>query len=67
MTTAEQTLPRIDTARTRMVCDYLPRPFPDCYCMNISSSTIGKMLTYCIGNFPSCPVYQEHRQPEGKP
>lgn len=38
-------------------CIFLQHPFADCYCMNITSSNIRKMLAFCTGEYRSCLVY----------
>ena len=38
-------------------CIYLQKPFAGCYCMNISSFNISKMLAFCTGDFRSCPMF----------
>ena len=40
-------------------CVFLKKPFTDCYCMNLSSSNISKMLAFCTGDFPACPIYRQ--------
>lgn len=47
-----------DHPKGAQVCPVLHQPFADCYCMNISSANINKMLTLCIGDYRSCPIYQ---------
>lgn len=41
-------------------CIFLQKPFPDCFCMNLSSANIGKMLAFCTGDFHACLVYCQH-------
>jgi hypothetical protein len=38
-------------------CVYLQKPFPDCYCMNLSSLNIPKVLAFCNRAYRSCPIY----------
>jgi len=38
-------------------CRFLHEPFPDCFCLNISSFNIRKMLAYCTADYGSCPIY----------
>jgi hypothetical protein len=38
-------------------CVYLHNPFPECYCMGITSFKIFKMLKYCNGDFKLCEIY----------
>jgi len=42
-------------------CIFLAKPFDNCYCMNISSSNIPKMLALCIGDYRSCAIYRRHQ------
>ncbi len=56
----QKTLPPLKAAASanqQQACVHLIKPFPDCYCMNLSSSNIRKMLTFCTGDFRSCPIY----------
>ena len=39
-------------------CKHLKEPFPECYCMNISSTKIAKMLSYCAHDYESCHIYR---------
>lgn len=43
-----------DMSRT---CRFLPRPFQECYCMNITAHKISRIIAFCAGEFESCPVY----------
>jgi hypothetical protein len=38
-------------------CIFICNPFPECYCMNITSSKIPKILAYCTGDFNLCGIY----------
>jgi hypothetical protein len=38
-------------------CIFLSKPFPECYCTNMTSFKIFKMLAYCSGNFKMCTIY----------
>ena len=38
-------------------CVYLSKPFPECYCLNMTSFKIFKMLAYCNGDFRFCVIY----------
>ena len=50
-------LKQVQKADPQRVCIFLGQPFADCYCMNISSFNIGKMLSFCTGDYRSCPIY----------
>jgi hypothetical protein len=39
-------------------CIHLQEPFSDCYCMNISSFNITRMLAFCNGDYRSCPIFR---------
>lgn len=39
------------------VCKFLRKPFPGCYCRNISSMSIPKIISVCGGEFRLCPIY----------
>lgn len=45
-------------------CVFLQNPFPECYCMNMTSSNIRKMLSFCIGDFRSCVIYRKETDTE---
>lgn len=49
-----QHFPNTEPPRT---CTFLGYPFPECYCVNLSSRHIARVLAYCAGAFESCPVY----------
>jgi len=38
-------------------CVFLSNPFPECYCMNMTSFNISRMLSYCTGDFKLCVIY----------
>ncbi len=38
-------------------CVFLKKPFPECYCMNLTSSNIPRILMYCDRGFQSCQIY----------
>lgn len=44
----------------RSMCIFLKRPFPECYCMHMSSMNIPKILEFCAGEFKLCQIYREH-------
>lgn len=44
----------------RRACIFLEKPFADCYCMNLASCNVRKMVDFCIGDFGSCEVYRRH-------
>jgi hypothetical protein len=45
-------------------CVFLRTPFPECYCMGITSLKISRILKYCSGEFTSCKIYRN--RVEGK-
>jgi hypothetical protein len=49
----------VGECQTLRACIFLQKPFPECYCMNMTSSNIRKMLSFCIGDFRSCCVYRK--------
>ncbi|HJV64762.1 MAG TPA: hypothetical protein VJ550_03415 [Geomonas sp.] len=59
--------PSADDHQVAQVCPVLHKPFTDCYCMNISSSSIKKMLAFCIGDHRCCPIYQRQFQDPENP
>jgi hypothetical protein len=44
----------------RHMCNFLKKPFPECYCMHMSSMNIPKILEFCAGEFTSCLIYRRH-------
>jgi len=38
-------------------CRFLSAPFAECYCVDITSAKIPKLIKYCAGAFASCPIY----------
>jgi len=43
-------------------CTFMERQFPECYCVNISSMKIPKMLAFCAGEYKSCRIYRKKRE-----
>ncbi|BCS55087.1 hypothetical protein GSbR_18680 [Geobacter sp. SVR] len=43
-------------------CKHLKKPFPECYCMNISSIKIAKILSYCASDYESCHIYRTRNE-----
>lgn len=48
---------RSAAATQAQVCKFLRKPFPGCYCRNISSMSIPKIISVCGGEFRYCPIY----------
>ncbi|WP_305732295.1 hypothetical protein [Trichlorobacter ammonificans] len=44
--------------RAALMCRFLKAPFPECYCMNISSKNIQKMLLFCADDYAACSIYR---------
>lgn len=44
------------------LCVFTRKPFPECYCMTISSQNIHKMLDFCAGDYHQCPVYRKNNR-----
>ena len=42
------------------MCGFLDKPFPECYCLHMSSRNIPKILKFCAGEFQSCLIYRHH-------
>lgn len=40
------------------LCRFVRDPFPECYCMNLTGRTIGKMLLFCSADYRSCSIYR---------
>ncbi len=41
-----------------LLCPFLGRLEPDCYCKNINSKNILLVLRYCISDFTHCAIYK---------
>lgn len=55
MNTAEP----VDT-QLHPMCSLLNKPFPECYCMHMSSYNIPKIIEFCAGEFSLCPIYMHN-------
>jgi hypothetical protein len=53
-----------DHCQSLRACVFLQKPFRECYCMNMTSSNIRKMLSFCIGDFRSCVIYRKESEKE---
>jgi hypothetical protein len=67
MKTGEMIMNNAKAPDLQHACIFLQKPFADCYCMNISSSNISKMLAFCTGDFRSCPIYCQFAEENEKP
>lgn len=38
-------------------CVFLSNPYPECYCINMTSFKIFKILAYCSGDYKLCVIY----------
>ena len=47
-------------SNTSALCVFLNKPFPHCYCLNISGSNIPKILIYCADKFRQCTIYRQN-------
>jgi hypothetical protein len=47
--------------QTPLLCEYAVMPFADCFCLNISGSSIPKIAKYCMDESSDCPVYEKWR------
>lgn len=50
---------------TKQLCPYFTSPFPDCYCVEMTSLKIPFVLKYCNGDQFACEIYQ-HNSEENK-
>jgi hypothetical protein len=39
-------------------CPYVKRPLPDCYCRNLTNSTIPLVIYFCRERYVECPIYR---------
>jgi hypothetical protein len=44
-----------------LLCEYAVMPFADCFCLNISGSSIPKIAKYCMEQNSGCPIYERRR------
>jgi hypothetical protein len=47
-----------DESEREETCPLLDNPEPDCYFLNLSSLSIPKAVSYCLGDFRQCPIYK---------
>jgi len=38
-------------------CPRVRNPFPDCYCLNMTSASIPMVVYFCREHFAQCPIY----------
>lgn len=38
-------------------CDFLKDPLPECYCKNLSSRNVPRIIRFCASDFRQCLVY----------
>lgn len=43
------------------LCPYFSSPFPNCYCVNMTSLDIPFVLKYCHGAQSNCKIYLSNR------
>jgi hypothetical protein len=48
------------------ICKFLEQPLGECYCLNVSSRRITKLLSLCGGNFRSCAIYTAENEKSNK-
>lgn len=41
------------------LCPRVANPFPDCYCVNLTSAKIPSVLAYCQGDYEYCRLYKD--------
>jgi hypothetical protein len=44
------------------VCPLVNNPRRDCYCLDMTSRNIEKVVRYCSGDYEQCAIYIESRQ-----
>ncbi len=47
--------------RKFQVCPLVNNPQRDCYCLDMTSHNLGKMVRYCSGNYEQCAIYSKSR------
>jgi hypothetical protein len=40
-------------------CEFIKDHLPECYCTNLKSANVPKMLEYCGGDYTKCPLYRQ--------
>lgn len=43
------------------VCPFVNDPLENCYCLDMTSRNIDKVLQYCSGDYEQCAIYIESR------
>jgi len=43
---------------TQMICPLVDQPHEKCYCSELKSKNIEKILRYCRDNFQQCQIYK---------
>jgi len=41
-------------------CPFVKKPFPDCYCFNLTSRNIDTAIVYCGNKFKECEIYKNN-------
>lgn len=41
------------------MCRFVKKPFPECYCFDITSRKIPHIVDFCIDDSASCPIYRQ--------
>ncbi len=41
------------------ICPFTAEPDEECYCININSLRVYRVIDYCAGDFRLCPVYEK--------
>lgn len=50
----------MDTNKIK-VCPFVNSPLGDCYCLDMNSRTIEKVVRYCSGDYEQCVIYIKSR------
>ncbi len=43
------------------ICPLVHRPLTECYCLDMTSRNIDKVLRYCSGDYEQCVIYMKSR------
>ena len=43
------------------VCPLVSNPLQDCYCLDMNSRNIEKVVQFCSGDYERCAIYLENR------
>ena len=42
-------------------CPFISHPFPCCYCLEMDSGRISRVIDYCYDRYWNCPIYRREQ------